>query len=141
MNPPSTKRIFTTYAIAGPLIGALVIVIGTLLEYPATLPLREFLAFAAMALVFSLPFGLLPALIAALAHVLAVHRFKWRRTRTVLAVCVCGVAAAFGPGLLFGNARAITASAVSMLHFVAPAFIAALLISLRLTRPAYHIDR
>lgn len=124
-------RLIAAYGLIGPLIGALVVVSGMLLTddgeeigNPAMLLL---LAFA-----FSYPFGIIPAIAAGVAHVIAERRLQ--RAGIIAAVCVFGMLTALIPLFWFGNPDHVLASVASLFGFVLSLLVAALVLSTVITR-------
>ena len=105
MQYPSTTRIVATYALAGPLIGGLSIIIGLIIT--TILPdlfndfghefgrnrVSEFFGVVGLILIFSFLLGLFPALVAGTTHALLSRHFQDNRILSIAMVCFIGTTA------------------------------------------------
>ncbi len=124
-------RIVALYGVIGPLLGALVVMIG-ILASAENEDLAHLWEIAVMALVFSYPIGFIPAVAAGLTHIFTEPHLS--RMGVVVAVCTVGVAAAFVPLFWLGNPDQAFDSVTSLTGFLLPPLIAALALSTYLTR-------
>ena len=105
MQYRSTTRILATYALAGPLIGGLTILISFIIT--TILPdlfndfgnkyghnrVQEFFGVLGLTLTFSFLLGLFPALVAGTTHALLSRHFQDNRILSIATVCLFGTTA------------------------------------------------
>jgi hypothetical protein len=125
-------QIIAVYGCLGPLLGGVVVAAGVVISEPP--PARFLLEFIATCLVFSIPFGLLAAIAAGVAHALLLPRAK----PPILIACVCLVGFGFYAATVFmiGSPARLLESPASLLGFALPPIATAAMLSTVLLRYA-----
>ena len=119
------RQIIGTYALAGPLLGGLLIATFMVIDDPhSAIPLTGRIA---LSLVFAFPFGGLAAVTAGAAHAALGKRLRPRML--VLAVSLAALIAHIVTAFVIGNPSSILQSWLSIFGFVVPPVVGAVAIS------------
>ena len=127
----SWLRVVSIYCAAGPILGAFVVLVGMLFSDLKSNP-GQFAALVVLIFLFGFAFGLLPALAAGLAHVVASQVFGATKISTQLFACVCGLSVHAAQLFSFGKQSSVQASLGAFVGFVLPPLVSAFVLSAKL---------